>query len=85
MFVIMGLTWVFEWGAFVFSDKKAPPPESAIIVMNFVNIVQARIHKAISNFWEAFRILKTSPFRFSCVYDMIEMTLFIEYPSAHFN
>ena len=40
LFVIMGLTWVIEFGTFVFTDRKAPPPESAIIVMNFVNIVQ---------------------------------------------
>ena len=36
----MGSTWVIEFGIFVFTDRKAPPPESAIIVMNFVNIVQ---------------------------------------------
>ena len=40
LFVIMGLTWVIEFGTFVFTDRKVPPPESAIIIMNFVNIVQ---------------------------------------------
>ena len=40
LFVIMGLTWVVEFGVFAFTDKKAPPPESAVIIMNFVNIIQ---------------------------------------------